>query len=301
MKAYIVAGMVGLVALAGCSDGVSTPITGPVFLRIVNSTYQTTDAAGTAVATAQPRAIDVLIDESTEGAGEANIPANSVAPGTDPATGYTEMSEGLHTFTASLAAPATPRTGFFVNNATVRAEWLPKLYFTGHTNYTLVIAGVAPSEGLPSPTAFYSSSLSASFPLIDDLSAPAKVNGEYQARFRLINAAPFSPGGTTIGGTISMFLTSGSTPPTASELAALQPIGQPSAAFRGSSAYVNVTAGTYVITFTSTVGTTRIVLAQPAITFAPGEVRTFIMQNSGYAATPSSANHVLRSFIDTKY
>ena len=289
------ASVASVLLLAACGDGINAPEPGPVRLRIINSTYQTTDEANT-VSTAVPRAIDFLVDGSTEGAGVANIPANSVSPGDE--AGYRPLSQGLHTFTARLAAPATPNTSLFTNTLSPVGEWTPKMFFTGYTDYTLVVGGVAPTTGLPANSAFFGSENY--FPIIDDNSPPPRApSGERMARFRLVNAVPFAVGGAPTGPTVAVFLTEGTTPPTAAQIVAMRPLT--SAAFRQQSGlYINATAGTYVMSLTIVIGT-RTVVWQDEVELVGGEVRTILVQSTEYNTTPSSANLKVTSLLDAKY
>jgi hypothetical protein len=74
-----------------------------------------------------------------------------------------------------------------------------------------------------------------------------------------------------------------------------------SAPYRGASAYINADAGSYVLTLTVGTGATAKIVAQSAITLAAGEVRSYIVQSTGYAATPSPANSIVQSILDKKY
>ena len=289
--------LAALALLAACGDGINAPAPGPVYLRVINSTYQTTDAANT-VSTAVPRAIDFLVDSSTSGGGAANIPANGMTEGGEHDNGYRQMDEGLHTFFARLASPATPQTSLFTNGGSPNAEWLPKMYFTGHTHYTLVIGGVAPTAGLPADSAFFGAP--EYFPIVDDVSPPPRgPNGTRLSRFRLVNAVPFAVGGAPTGPTVAVFLTEGETPPTAAQIVALRPLT--SAPFRQQSPlYVNVTPGTYVMSLTIVIGT-RTVVWQDVVELVGGEVRTILVQSTAYNTTPSSANLKVTSLLDAKY
>jgi hypothetical protein len=282
----------GIFAISGCSKKLTEPEPRAPMLRIVNSTYQTTDATNTP-STAEPRAIDVMIDSSLASPGIAALAPNSVS-NADNGNGYRPLpGYGLHTFTARLAAPATPNTSLYSNNANPRGEFLPKMYFTPNTHYTIIISGVAPTAGRPATDAFY---VASAFAMVDDHSRPPTVDGTLLARFRLVNAAPFGAGGTTNGHSMQMFLTEGTTPPTAAQLPLLAPMGG-TASYRRSSNYVDVKPGQYVLTVTTTTAA-RTILAQKVVTLGSGEVRTFLMQNSGFAAAPSDANHMLTELVD---
>ena len=285
----------GLAVLSGCSDEFNAPDPEPVRFRVVNSTFQL-DETGTP-ASAQPRAIDVLIDGS-EARGVINVPPNSVT-GIEGSPGIIQLGEGVHSWSPRLAAPATPTTPLYSNNADPRGEYVPRLYLTPNTQYTLVVAGVAPATGRPAAGAFFVYDFSNKVPLIDDLDPPPVVNGQRLARFRLVNAAPFAAGGTT-GTTIGLQLTEGSTPPPLATINTLNSIT--SATYRQQSAmYVNVTPGEYVVNVTTGGAGARRILQQQAVTFEPGQVRTVLIQNTAYAATPGPANHKLTVLVDAEY
>jgi hypothetical protein len=292
MRHTLFALALGALTVSGCSKKLTEPEPKAPMLRIVNSTFQTTDAAST-VSTAEPRAIDVLIDSSLATPGVAALAPNSVS-GSEDGTGYRPFpGHGLHTFVARLAAPATPNTSLYSNNANPRGEFLPRMYFTPNTHYTIIVSGVAPTEGRPATDMFY---VASTFAMVDDLSRPPTVNGTLLSRFRLVNAAPFGGGASTSGQSVQAFITEGATPPTAAELGLLAPAGG-TVSYRRQSTYVDVKPGQYVITVTTTAAA-RPVLAQRVVNLGAGEVRTFLLQNTAYAATASTANHQLTELVD---
>jgi hypothetical protein len=286
--------MATLTTVVACgSDSATGTQPAPAKLRIVNSIFQYTDATSTASKTA-PRAIDVLIDSSSAAPSAVAIPAVSVftSASTD-SSDYEPVAVGVHSFVATLTGQTGPTASFFTNANSV--QYLPMQYLSTGVPYTMVLAGIVPitaaagtSQTLTAPTA-------APFVAItDDPFPPPLVNGKYQARLRIINAAPFAAA-TGLGATVSLYLTPGSTPPaTVTTLSALG-----AAAYRGASAYVNADAGVYTLTAALSVGS--VVLAQKPVTLSAGEVRTFVLQSTGYAATPAAANHTLKSLIDNKY
>jgi hypothetical protein len=307
MKYLACVALLGLGTIAtACND---TPVgitTGPAHVRIVNSAYQTTDDANTP-STAVPRAIDFLLDSSTTSPSALGIPGNSVFPVQTDGDGYQELSQGLHTFLARFATPATPTTSLFTNGADPLGEFLPKLFFTGDTYYTIIISGVAPQTGLPDADAFLPNlgGFNVEYPLLDDNAPPPKdANGQYLSRFRLVNAAPFGPGGSANGApTMYLYLTQGTTP-TAAELPALRISLRADYRMQASSGYpkyANVPAGSYVVTIAEIVGSTRIIVAQQPVMLGAGEIHTMLVQNTAYADQPSTANHVLRVLLDAKY
>jgi hypothetical protein len=287
--------LAGLAVLAGCSDEFNAPEPAPVKVRVVNSVFQL-DETG-AAASATPRAIDVWFDGSAE-MGVVNVPANSVT-GIEGTPENITIEEGIHSWSPRLAAPATPRTSLYGNSADPRGEFTPRLFLTPNTQYTLVVAGVAPATGIPAPGAFFVYDFSNRVPLVDDLDPPPVVNDQRLARFRLVNAAPFALGGTT-GTTIGLQLTEGSTFPTLATINTLNSIT--SATYRQQSAmYVNVTPGDYVVNVTTGGPGARRILQQQAVTFEPGQVITVLIQNTAYAATPGPANHKLTVLVDAEY
>ena len=295
MRFRTLALIAGLAALSGCSDQFNAPESEPVRFRVVNSVFQL-DATG-ALASAQPREIDVLID-GAERLGVMNVPANSVT-GIDGSPQIIELGEGVHSWSPRIAAPATPNTPLYSNNADPRGEYVPRLYLTPNTQYTLVVAGIAPATGRPDPGTFFVFDFQNKVPLIDDLDPPPLVNGQRVARFRLVNAAPFAAGGSN-GTTIGLQLTEGSTPPSLATINTLNSVT--SATYRQQSAtYVNVTPGDYVVNVTTGGAGARRILQQQAVTFEPGQVRTVLIQNTAYAAVPGPANHKLTVLVDAEY
>jgi len=279
-------------ATAACGSdsttGVSAP---PAQLRIVNSVFQYTDATSTASKTT-PVTIDVLIDSSATAPGAASIPANSVFPSGGTGSGYEPLIPDVHTFVARLAGDTGP-TSTFYTNLTDSLPYLPHQFFTSATPSTLIIAGivpVSPAAGAPHtrvPATAVPFTVSTGDPF-----QPPLVNGVYQARFTVINAAPF----TTVGGfgaTLSIYLTPGATAPTT--VTGLTSLGV--AAYRFASQYQNADAGIYTLTLTAA----SKIVAQTTVTLAAGEVRTYVVQSTGYAAVPSPANSTILALLDNKY
>jgi len=281
-----------LVTLAACgSDSTTGAPAKPALVRIVNSVFQYTDATNAASKT-QPRSIDMLIDSSAAAPSLLAIAQTSVATPTGAdASLYEPVTPGVHSFVARLAGGSGPLSSFYTNaNST---EYLPRQYLTSGIPYTVVVAGIVPVTAASGAAQLLTPPTAAPFAIVtNDPFSPPMVNGKYQARFRLINAAPFATA-TGLGATVSMYLTPGTTAPatltglTASALAV----------YRNASIYVNADAGPY--TLTVAVGST--ILAQAAVTLGSGEVRTFILQSKQYAAVPSTANHVLQSLLDSQY
>jgi hypothetical protein len=283
-----------LATLAACgSDSTTGTPAKPALVRIVNSVFQYTDATNSASKT-QPRSIDVLIDSSSSAPGMLAIGPTSVATPTGAdASLYEPVTPGVHSFVARLAGSSGPLSSFYTNaNST---EYLPQQYLTSGIPYTIVVAGIVPVTAASGAAQTLTPTTAAPFAIVtNDPFSPPLVNGKYQARFRLINAAPFAAA-TGLGATVSMYLTPGGTPP-----ATLTGLTSSAVTlYRNASIYVNADAGPY--TLTVTVGTTPVILAQAAVTLGSGEVRTFILQSTQYAAVPSTANHVLQSLLDSQY
>jgi hypothetical protein len=260
-------------------------------MRIVNSVFQYTDATNSA-ATAQPRQIDVLIDSAGEAPSAIAIAPTSIfAPSAADASMYEKLDQGVHSFVARLAGDTRSQSSFYTN--VNNTQYLPRQYLTSVTPYTLVVAGIVPVTAPEGAAQVLTPTTAVPFTAVtDDPFPPPLVNGTYQTRFRVINAAPYAAA-TGLGATVSIYLTPGTTPP--ATVTGLTASG--TALYRNASVYINADAGPYVITLSS--GTT--ILARSAVTFAAGEVRTFVLQSTGYAATPSPANQILQALIDNKY
>jgi len=285
-RAALVAMFAGL---AACSADSATGVSAtPAKIRIVNSVFQYTDATSSAAKTA-PRAIDILIDSSTTAPGLAALPANSISAG--PGSSFEPIDADVHTFVARLAGDTGPTSSFFTNANNL--PYLPHQYLTSGTPYTLVVAGIVPvTPAAGAPHTLIPSTAVPFAVITNDPFPPPQANGAYQARFTVINAAPFAVS-TGLGSTLAIYLTPGPTPPTT--VTGLTSSG--TALYRSGSAYVNTDAGTYTLTLAAG---TRIV-AQSAVTLGAGEVRSFVVQSTGYAATPSPANSTITSLLDNKY
>jgi hypothetical protein len=272
-----------VVCIAGfwaCSDSTGTGSTGqpPAHIRIVNSVYQ-----GPTPGTASPVAIDYLIDGTTASPGATSLSGNSISTG--GTNNFQDIAVGVHSFMARLAGKSTQTDSLYTT--TTNLPWVPRQYLTANSYYTVVVAGQVPATG---PINNNSVPFSA---LVDDQFPPIKVNGTYQARFRVINAAPYASASGN-GTLLNVFITPGSTPPPAlNTLTALA-----TASYRNASTYLNVDAGTYVLTIA--VGSATI-LSQSTVNFVAGEVRTFVVQSNGPAPAPGIANHKLTSILDQSY
>lgn len=270
-----------LVLFAACRDstGTGSQTLAVAHIRIVNSLYQ-----GAVASTATPVTIDYLIDASTAPPGVANLSGNAIGAGA-ASNDYQDVTVGVHSFMARIAGKSTTTDSLYTT--TTSLPWVPRQYLTANAFYTIVVSGVIPATGaIPSNNVPFTA-------LVDDPFPPVKVNGAYQARFRVINAAPYAAASGN-GTTLNVFITPGPTPPAPlNTFSALT-----TASYRNASAYLNIDAGTYVLTIA--VGSAT-VLSQSTITFAPGEVRTFIIQSNGPAPAPGVANHKLTSIVDQTY
>jgi hypothetical protein len=124
--------------------------------------------------------------------------------------------------------------------------------------------------------------------LVDDPFPGPSLNGAVQARFTLINAAPYAAA-TGAGAMLSVYLFPGSTPPAD---AITNYAAQATVFYRSRTRAINVDAGTYVIVVAA--GTT--ILAQQTVTFAAGDVRTLVLQSTGTVA--DQAHHRLLVWAD---
>jgi hypothetical protein len=263
----------------GCSNSTGTSRDQPpAHIRIINSVYR-----GPTPQTAAPVTIDYLIDGTTESPGVAGLTGNTIATG--GTLNFRDISVGVHAFMARIAGQSTTADSLYTT--TTNLPWVPRQYITANSYYTLIVAGQLPATG-PINNNTIPFNL-----VVDDQFPPVKVNGNYQARFRVINAAPYVAASGN-GSTLNVFITPGTTPPpTLTTISALT-----TATYRNASAYLNVDAGQYVLTLA--VGTATII-SQQVITFTAGEVRTFIVQSNGPAPVPSAANNKVTSIVDQSF
>ncbi len=243
-------------------------------IRVVNSAYQGADAA-----TAVPVSIDFLVDESTSVPGAATIAPNSMTTGTAgfPAgrassAGYSAVEEAVHTFLSRI-------TG--TTNSLYQNEFAPytvTLYVTP-IPHTIIVAGIAPPTGRTP---------AGSFPFEwfpDDQFEP--VSG--MARVKMINAAPFASadgGGAGISATFvgaQTFTADDDTDPVD---------------YRDTSAFVNPPPGSYTLTMWRDDGT---MLWTGTVSLGAGEVRSFIVQSTGFSATPGPGNTKVTNVLDNQW
>src|SRR5919109_2896570 len=158
-----------------------------------------------------------------------------------------------------LARVAGTTASFF---RTASGEYLPKQFMLPFP-YTFILAGVD-TRSLPDAAAVPWAMI-----VDDPFTPPADPAGGLTARVEVINAAPMadpSGQGTDI---------------TATFVAGADTI-LATASYRTSSGYVNPVAGTYTLTITTASDT----LYTGSVALAKGEVRSFIVQSTGYAAVP---------------
>jgi len=249
-------------------------------VRIINALFQGNDPH-----TAVPQPIDYLIDSATTGAGVADLAAYAITTG-DSANGYRTLDQGVHSYVARVSGAVAGTTGeSSVYTTSTNLPYLPKQYLTGNTYYTIVVAGIIPATGDIGDN-------SVPFVLLADDPFPGPVYAAViQARFRLINAAPYTDS-VGMGQDVQLYLTSGSAAP--SDLTRLVPLG--AASYQDASSYFNVDPGTYWLTLTA--GGT--VVAQQSVTLGAGEVRSLILQST-MAGAPSTANHIVTNLLDHQY
>ena len=265
-------------ALAACTD-TTDPSVGTGRMRIVNSVFQ-----GAGVATAVPVAIDVLIDSSMSGAGLGGLAGPSLSPGAATgqgagahagaaalftAAGYRDLASGIHSFVARVSGTTA---SFFRTDA---GEFLPKQYVLPFP-YTFILAGVdttTPPDAGAVPWTM----------VPDDPFAPPADS----ARVQVINAAPMAD--TTGAGQGSDI--------TATFVDAANDTLPATASYRSSSGYIDPPAGIYTLTL----ATGSFVLYTGTVTLAKGDVRTFIVQSTVYAATPGPGNTKVTNLLDNQW
>lgn len=271
-----------LASVAGCNDGVSPSATGHAYVRVVNAVYQGADASS-----ATPIAIDYLFDSLLVAPSIANLDTNKISVG-DSASGYGSIASGVHGFVARRAGDTTFNSSIYTTSTD--APYYPRQFLTGDTYYTFVVAGIIPLPGAP-----ILDGTVRLIAIIDDQFPGPRINDVLQARFKVLNAAPFaSVGGTGAG--VRVYVTPDSATPPTNITAYVQ---QATANYRNVSTYLNVDPGTYWITITLNTSAAP-VLAQQKVVFAQGEVRTLVLQSTT-AGPPSQSNHKLTNLLDHLY
>ena len=274
--------VVALVAAVGACTDSASPAGDTGRLRIVNSVFQGAD-----LASAVPVAVDVLVDSSMSGAGMSGLAAPDVsggaasgqgagshsgAAGLFTAAGYRDLPSGIHSFVARVTGTTE---SFF---RTGDGEYLPKQYVLPFP-YTFVLAGVDTTSP-PDPSAVPWAMIAD-----DPFTPPADPSGGLTARVQVINAAPMAdPSGQ--GTDIQAIFEDG---------AAVADTVR--ASYRGSSGYINPPAGSYTLTLAAG----NVVLYSGTVTLGKGEVRTFIVQSTAYAATPGPGNTKVTNLLDNQW
>jgi len=271
---------VGLIIVNACSgDGVGPSVARTTHLRIVNSVFQ----AGVSDTVAIP--IDYLIDSALTRPSVLNLTAANVSS-SDSANGYASLIQGVHSYVVRRVGDTSFNASMYTDNTS--KSFLPKVYLTGDTYYTIIVAGVVPATGdIPKNTVPF-------IAIVDDPFPGPTYHNTLQARFRVINAAPFADPSGGNSGSVNVYVTRGDSTP--SDISAYVPLGY--ANYRDGSSYINVDAGTYTVTLVS--GGAGAIVAQQAVTFAAGEIRTLVLQSTA-AGAPSTENHVLRNILDHQY
>jgi hypothetical protein len=269
----------GCIALgsAGCGDPSSqSSYDGTAYVRIINAVFQGDTANAT------PIAIDYLIDSSDASPGVADLAPGSWAP---PQGEYLPIRTGIHSFVARRHGDAEQLGSLFTTMGSV--PYLPHQALTNGTHYTLVASGVVPDSGL------IDSSRVPFTILVDDPFPGPTVQGVFQARFHVINAAPFTRTNGE-GRSVAIYLTADTLPP-AGPITQYAPLA--TQGYLSPPAYIDVTPGTYVITLAGA----STIFAQQRITFGPGQVLTLVLQSTGPSTTPGLANHQLIPIVDQTY
>jgi len=284
--------------LTACSDSIGPGDSdGMARIRIINSVFVGDDPS-----TAAPVAIDYLIDSSST-LGQLDIPAHAIWSGADgeEESRYRTIPDAIHSFVARIAGDTTPNNSLYRNESML--PYLPRQRLVGGMYYTIVVAGVIPSEGMIPAEAviWYNQN-------VDDPFPGPSINGVYQARFKVINAAPFADASGE-GTSLQFYVTPGATPP-AGPITAYRPMV--TVGYRGLSPYGHVNAGTYTITVVAPIQPPRCgrdgcpgapgpILIQQPVTFASGEVRSFVIQSTAASDTPGPSNHIMVSLIDKRH
>jgi len=243
-----------------------------------------------------PVAVDVLIDSSTSGAGLSALAAANVSQGnasgegagTHPgasalftAAGYRDLPSGIHSFVARVSGTTGPTSSFF-RTTDGTSDYLPKQFITPFP-YSFVLAGVVPPAGTPAgPTAVPFTML-----VDDPFTPPADPTGGLTARVQVINAAPMSDTtGAGQGTSVAATFDNGA-----------GGVFTAAASYRRSSGYVNPPAGSYTLTLT----TGSFLLWTGTVTLTKGEVRTFVVQSTAYAAVPGPGNTTVTNLLDNQW
>jgi len=270
--------VIGLVSvMSACSDPTSSLAVDYAHIRIVNGLMR----AGTGTAT--PVAIDYLIDSSTALPGIANLGALGISTA-DSANGFRDISGGVHTFLARVAGDTSALGNVYTTSTNL--PYLPHQRLVGSLYYTAVVTGVLPATGTIANN-------TVRFQLgVDDPFPGYSLNGAFQARFNVVNAAPYTNAAGT-GANISVYVYGGTTLPPG---AITTYLSKGTASYASQSAYFDVTTGASVVTLVAGGN----IIYQQVFTFNPGEVWTFVVQSTGSGA-PSATNHRVTPILDQSY
>lgn len=266
-----------LTSVLACGQDATGPSTSNVTnVRVINALFQSDGSTSTHVP------IDYLIDSSMTSPSFFAIVASGVSV-SDSANGYVALPGGVHRLVARRAGDTSLTASVYTTSSDL--PYVPTLSFPSSVYTTIIVAGIVPATGtIPNNTVPYKS-------LIDDPFPGPEVNHVIQARFRLINAAPYTAASGN-GTTVTMYVTPGDTVP--ANPTVYTPLG--TASYRAASGYVNVDPGPYMITLR--VGSTTVL--QQVVTFGAGDVRTLVLQSTA-AGAPSTANHTLINWLDHHY
>jgi hypothetical protein len=247
------------------------------YVRVVNALFQanTSDTV--------PVPIDYVIDSAAGSPSAMGISAAGRSVG-DSTNAYITLASGVHSYIARRAGDTTITASVYTT--TTDLPYLPKQYLSPGAYYTAIVAGIVPATGVITnntiPFVF----------LIDDPFPGPRVNDVVQARFRVVNAAPYGAA-SGAGAIVSVYVTPGSVPPPGN----ITQYGVASTArYRGASAYINVDPGPYVVTLRAS----NVIVFQQAITLSAGEVHTLILQSTASGA-PSIGNHMVTNVLDHQY
>jgi len=303
--AVVTAGVV--LALSACSsDGYQGPVVGTAYVRVINATYL--DSSATTVhAPYQAVPIDLLLDSAATDPSFLRIDRNAVSDvsnGTGPTpgqldAGYHAVPAGVHSFVARLSGLIPEGPSFFTTSA--KTQYVPKMYLEGNTFYTLVFTGLAKPQSTSAgalPTLNAPADFGSGFPFLYDDPFPGPIAaGVLEARFRVINAAPFLNADGT-GATVFVFVTR--TP----SLSGIQYLG--TADYRSASPYINLSASTVYVSVANEDGS--VIYVQQQVAFSAGEVRTLVFQPNrqsfpltGYVAGSTPSDYKLTNIKDNQY
>ncbi len=261
-----------LIAVSGCRPDITTIEPGTTRIRFLNTVIGEDT-------TVTPAIVDVHVNGSTTPTGIAGLAPLST-------TDWQEISEGIHTFVATLPGQSPADGGLF--------RFIARQYMTPGVVHTVIVNGVLNANGTPRSV----------YPLIvtnDPFAPPKSASGTYMARVGLVNAAPYAVGSAGNGVQLRMWVTPGTEPLTAA------PEGVPhnvQLAFNARSpGYTDVEPGDVVITVTPFNNMSR-VLASIPVRLEPGDVRSVVVFSKEIltgSQVPSVDNHGAIILVDGDY